>query len=144
MHKIYELEDIIEKEIDQIIAQGCVKPDQWKNLGEAVDIAKDISTIKAMEGGSYDEGGSYGSYGRPDMRTPRYTGGGRMSYDGDMVDSRGSRDNYGNSGRSYNGSYESGQNVHEAIMLMERKLDHTQDPKQREALMTTIEMMRRQ
>lgn len=157
MHKLYELEETIEKEIDQIIAQGCVKPDQWENLGEAVDILKDISTVKAMEGGSYDNGGSYGynsygSYGPYDnYRMPRM-----RSYDGDMIDSRGSRDNGMGSGNSYNnsygnsgmsrgrGSYESGENVHEAIMLLERKLDHTQDPKMRESLMATIDMMKGQ
>lgn len=141
MHKIYELEDIIEKEIDQIITQGCVKPDQWKNLGEAVDIAKDISTIKAMEGGSNSN--SYNSYEGSSFRyMPR-----NRSYDGDRIDSRGSRDaynSYGNSMNSYGGSYESGQNTQEAIIMLERKLDHTQDPKQREHLMATIDMMKRQ
>lgn len=136
MHKIYELKDLVEREIGNIVDKGGVKPEEWKNLGEAVDIYKDIVTIESMlEFGEPDDySREYSGYRRPYSRNSY-----RNGYDGDMIDSRGSRT--GARMNSYENSRDGG-NTEETIRMLEHKLNMTQDPAKRDSLAKTIEMLK--
>lgn len=142
MHKLFELESVVEQEIDSVIQQGCVKPDQWDSLGKAVDIMKDISTIRAMEDGEYEKG-EYSRDSYPYVHIPRhpYSRDGYMrgnSYDQDRIDSRGSRDGWNEpTGHSMDGDVDS------AIIVLEKRLDKTRDPKARESIMATIDSLKK-
>lgn len=133
MHKIFELQNVVENEIGRIVEKGQIKADEWDNLCKAVDIMKDIETIRSMQefddyGGSsqrYDRDYSRNSYGN--YYGNSYERGG--SYANDMNDSRGSRQSRGD-------------NMDHSIKMLEEKLDRTSDPTKRDALMKTIEMMK--
>lgn len=137
--RLYELENLVMKEVGSVIDAGCIKPDEWKNLYYAADIIKDIATIESMQNFDNNQSSNYypderqmsrNSMGRIPMNTPIRSY--ENSYNGDMVDSRGSRD-------SYNGR--SNDNEH-AIHVLEDKLNKTNDPTMRDHLMKTIEMMK--
>lgn len=135
MDRLMELKELVNKEIGSVIDQGCVKPDQWGNLGEAVDILKDIATTESMT--SWEPERSYGvdnweaqyqpvttrSYTRP-MPMPKYPN----SYDNMPVRN--------------NNSY--GDDMMYAIRVLEMELDQTQDPEKRNHLVKTLEMLRKQ
>lgn len=131
MHKLYEAKELVEKEIGQVVAQGCVKPDQWDNLGKAIDVYKDIVTIESMQ--NYDNN-EY-SQARPYMSRDPWNA---NSYDVDRIDSRGSRMGSMNSYENYS----RGNDNYHAIRMMENELDHTSDPKKREYLMETINILK--
>lgn len=65
MKDLERITELIENEIRPLTSKQDISPNELKNLGEAVDILKDVETIKAMkqseqEGysfrGSYDDG----------------------------------------------------------------------------------------
>lgn len=59
--------DILEDELKEIVRNGDMSPQVLDNTYKAVDIIKDIKTIKAMEDSIYDGRYSYGgSYGWDD------------------------------------------------------------------------------
>lgn len=145
MHRLFELEDLVEKEIGKVVDAGCVQPSEWKGLGEAVDIMKDIVTIKSMLNFDYPEE-SANSQMRPRMRMSMepydnaYVNNRMMSrdnsYEGDQIDSRGSRDPY----YHMNGN-SMGQDPYQAVRMLEEKLKNTSDPAMREHLTKTINML---
>ena len=83
-----DLAEKAHKDIKKLLKKEDITPEEWKTAGAAIDILKDISTIKAMEE-EYGSGGDYSAM--------------RKSYmsDGDIY-SRGRR--YYNSG-DYRNSY---------------------------------------
>lgn len=138
IEKLHKLEPVIGKELDTVIDQGCVKPEQWGPLGEAVDIAKDIVTTTAMSQ-EYSETADY-EYSRdsmPRVHMPRYPYSRDGQMTGDIIDSRGSRDYMDQASYSNNGD------VNSAIYLLEKKLDRTSDPKARESMMETIDFLKK-
>lgn len=110
MRALSELKEMLEDDVKKITKKGDISPDELNNVYKAIDIIKDIETIKAMrEHGDYSqEGGSYGSYNSYNQaensnRRPYY------SYDGNSMDGGNSMGNSmaGNSMNSYDGSYDS-------------------------------------
>ena len=103
MRALTELKEMLEDDVKKITKKGDVSPEELSNVYKAVDIIKDIETIKAMrEHGDYSqEGGSYGSYNSYNQegsyRRPYY------SYDGNSMDGGSSMGNSmaGNSMNSY-------------------------------------------
>ena len=84
MEILYDLKDMLCKELDKIVQKKDIDPGELEIAYKAVDIIKDISTIEAMEEAnfsdySYDDGMSYrrnrDSQGRYSSRR------GRRSYD---------------------------------------------------------------
>lgn len=82
MDCIKDFEKMVKKEIENVNAKGDLMPTDVKNIGEAVDILKDLYTIEAMKSGGegYSQTGPmmYGnSYGMR-WQTPeeRYARGG--------------------------------------------------------------------
>ncbi len=120
MRMMNDLESLVKKEIGMIVDQGCVKPEQWGPLGEAVDIIKDITTIRAMTEGEHGTE----EYSRDSEVLPSHITNSSYSRDEEKVVSH--RDN----------------NANETIWLLEERLKTTQDPQMKDQLQKTIEMMK--
>ena len=58
MHELCSLEEKAYKDIKKLNDKSDITPDEWKVAGAAVDIVKDIATIKAMNA-EYGEDESY-------------------------------------------------------------------------------------
>jgi len=56
MRVLYDLCDILEDELEDIVKNGDMNPQDLEMADKAVDIIKDIKTIKAMEDASWDSG----------------------------------------------------------------------------------------
>ena len=82
---INEYEKMVMRELENVISKGELNPGDVKNLGEAVDIIKDLYTVEAMK--HSDAGG--------------YSGGYMRGYPPEMEYSM-----RGNSNRMYDGNYE--------------------------------------
>lgn len=100
MKVLEDLCDVLEDELKEIVRAGDMSPQVLDNTYKAVDILKDIETIKAMKeadfGGNSYRGGSYMPYYDDDYSMARGgRGGGNNRYDG-----RGSYE-----GRSNRGGY---------------------------------------
>lgn len=97
--KLERIEEMINEEIKPLVSKNDISPTELKNLGEAVDIIKDIQTIKAMKkaeeedtmqsqesrssyGRSYGGNRSYGSYDDMSMAMGRNSGRSYGSYEG--------------------------------------------------------------
>lgn len=131
MHEeLYNIKELVLKEVNHTVEVGCVKPNEWENLGEAIDILKDIATIESMEG--FDNSSSTYSTNYPHYKMPV-----RNSYTGDKMDSRGSRDPYMDDVH-----YSTDANADHTIRMLEEKLNRTSDPAMRDHLMQTINMMK--
>lgn len=99
---LYELDDILEKELKNVVKKGEVPANEWENLKRLVCIMKEVKEVEQMlMEEDYDDGYSSRSYNT--QFTPR------MTYDnrgGNMSNARGrsrttgrymSRDGYGRS-----------------------------------------------
>lgn len=115
--------EMIEVELEDIARDRKLNPDTLEVIGEAVDIVKDISTIKAMKEASYEggysrEGGSSREGGGSSNRYPYY-------YDDGMSMARGGR---GGGGGGRSGRYEryergGGSSRNDEKEMMEEKID---------------------
>lgn len=143
MDAIYELKDLLEKEIKKVTAKGDISPTEVKTVGEAVDILKDIETICAMkEYGNDDSSYAMSNRGYSTMRIPMdrmyrdsYEGSYRGSYDSydDMSYRRGrSRDNYSRHDQR-----------EEMIMKLEQKLKNARSEEERKTIMDCINDLER-
>ena len=102
-NKNMEICKVVEKQIDQILAKPDMSPNDLENLGELIDIVKDLSEIKrdeempmpGMSGSSY--GFSVPYWGNFNMEDPRYTKG--SSYGRSNMNNN--RYVYNNNGSSY-------------------------------------------
>ena len=135
MKAMEDLKEMLEDELKKITKKGDINPQELEAAYKAVDILKDLETIKAMKGydegqsqggqsynsydgnsnrGSYDgmsNGGSYNgrSYGpiwNQDMMRPYSMGSYRGSYDGNSRDGRAGRDADSDGQYSENSYYE--------------------------------------
>lgn len=80
MRVLYDICDILEGELEDIVKSGEMTPKDLEIVDKSVDVIKDIKTIKAMEDASWDDGYSHnGGYSR------------RMYYDDDYSMARGGR-----------------------------------------------------
>ena len=124
MHSLYDLCDMLDDEVRQVVQQGDISPSELDRVYKAVDIIKDIKTIDAMEN-SYDSyRGSYDSYDNMGNSNRMYRDG-RRGRDGDN-DGRYSEDGYSNRrGRDARGRYTSrdSYDAQQDKMQMIQKLD---------------------
>lgn len=139
MDTIYELKDLLEKEIKKVTAKGDISPTEVKTIGEAVDILKDIETICAMkEYGNDDSSYAMSNRGYSTMRMPmdRMYRDSYDSYDGNSYkrDSMGrySRDNYSRHDQR-----------EEMVMRLEQRLKNARSEEERKAIMECINDLER-
>lgn len=66
MRVLYDICDILQDELEDIVKSGEMTPKDLEIVDKAVDVIKDIKTIKAMEDASWDNGKSY-DRGYPNM-----------------------------------------------------------------------------
>ena len=158
MRALNELKEMLEDDVRKITKKGDISPDELNNVYKAIDIIKDVETIKAMrehgysQEGSYE--GSYNSYGsyQNSNRRPYY------AYDGGSMDGGNSMGNSmaGNSMNSYarrgrdgdgDGRYSEarGYSRHtdkeQMIQKLEQMMQTAQTEEQRKAIMRCIDEM---
>ena len=120
---LYDLHDLVMKDICATVAKGALSPTDYQNLDKAVDIIKDIKTIEAME-----------QYGETDYE----------------VSSRAMSDRY--FPRYYdNGSYERGRSArtgryvsmdHDPYTHLNNMMAESQDPNERAVIQRVMDRMR--
>ena len=72
MKLLYELDEILEKELKNVVEKGEVPANEWENLKRLVCIMKEVKEVEQMlMEDEYDEGYSSRSYNTPFM--PRIT-----------------------------------------------------------------------
>ena len=97
MQSLYDLCDMLDDELREIVKKGDISPTELDRAYKAVDIIKDIKTVEAMEEGGYSNDGYSGnSY--------------RASYDG-MSNARRGRDGDGDGRYSEDGTYRRGRDA---------------------------------
>lgn len=127
---IYEqASDMIAREIQKLVDKGNIDKETLCLIGEAIDVQKDLETLKVMknEGGysrdDYSYDGQSNRRGRPNR-----------SYDGD------SWDNYSNRGRSYDNM--SGHGVTEQLIYkLEDAMNMAEDRQSREVIRMALEKL---
>ena len=87
---IMEYEQMVMREIENAVSKGELNPNDVKNIGEAVDILKDLYTIDAMKNSGYGSEQGYSGTRMREFVEPEYP----------MMN--------GNSNRMYNDSYDRG------------------------------------
>ena len=135
MDALYNLKDLLEKEITKVTTKGDISPTEIKTLGEAVDILKDIETICAMkEYGNDDQSYSMSNRGysmdRYESRRPEWDNRG-MYYDSNSYK------------RDSMGRYSRHSEKEEMIDKLERKLKNAQTEQERRYIMECIEELER-
>lgn len=135
MDALYNLKELLEKEITKVTTKGDVSPTEIKTLGEAVDILKDIETIFTMK-----------KYGNDDQSYAMSNRG----YSMDRYES--SRPDWDNRGMYYDsnsykrdsmGRYSRHSEKEEMIERLERKLKNAQTEQERRYIMECIEELER-
>lgn len=105
MDCIRDFEKMVMKEVESVVSKGDLTPADIHNIGEAVDIVKDLYTIEAMkmpEGYSQGYSGWMGnSYGRWMTPEERYA---RQNYSGTYYDDNAHGRSY-DRGREYYDGY---------------------------------------
>ena len=131
---VYEqASDMIAKEIQKLIDKGNIDKETLCLIGEAIDVQKDLETLKAMR----DSGGySYTSFDNYENQNSRRNGMPNRSYDGQ------SWDNYSNRGR--NNSYNmSGHNQEQMIYnKLEDAMNMAEDRQSREIIRMALEKLK--
>ena len=126
MHALYDLCEILDDELREIVKQGDMSPTELDRVYKAVDIIKDIKTIEAMEDYSYD-----------DYSRRNYYDGDNMSYNMSMA--RRGRDGDGDGRYSEDGSYRRGR---DGRGRYSRENGYSGDDKQQ--MLQKIEQMKKQ
>ena len=67
MQTLYDLCDMLDDELKDVVRNGDVSPTELDRVYKAVDIIKDIKTIEAMEDYSYDNYSRDNSYAGDNM-----------------------------------------------------------------------------
>lgn len=104
MHALYDLCDMLDDELREVVKKGDMSPTELDRVYKAVDIIKDIKTIEAMEDYSYDDYSRRNSYADDNMSYNMSNA--RRGRDGDG-DGRYSEDNSYRRGRDARGRYTS-------------------------------------
>ncbi len=127
---IYEqASDMIAREIQKLVDKGNIDKETLCLIGEAIDVQKDLETLKVMknEGGysrdDYSYDGQNNRRGRPNR-----------SYDGD------SWDNYSNRGRSYDNMSSHGV-TEQLIYKLEDAMNMAEDRQSREVIRMALEKL---
>lgn len=141
MKALYDLKDLLEKEITKVTNKGDISPTEIKTIGEAVDVIKDIETIFTMkEYGNNDQSYAMSNRGYSTRRMsnsyPMYGDSYNSSYNSydDMSYRQG-----GNSNARYSRHSEK----EEMIDRLERKLKNAQTEQERRYIMECIEELER-
>lgn len=131
MRVLDDMCDVLEDELKQIAKKDDMTPQDLDTAYKAVDIIKDITTIKAMkeaEGNSYDnysrrpyDYGSYDDYSNGYNSRRSYDSYGRYGRDGDG-DGRYSEERGGRNSRGYSG-HEDREQLMQKIEELERKVN---------------------
>lgn len=152
MESIYKLKDLLEKEIEKVVAKGDISPAELKNVGEAVDVLKDIETICAMkEYGDDDQSYAMSNRGYSTRRYSRYPGSYRDSYESyndsydDMSYARGgnSRDGGSYARRNSRDSYARHSEKDEMIGKLEKMMRKAGSEEERMDISECIEKLER-
>lgn len=106
MRVLYDICDILEDELEDIVKSGEMTPKDLEIVDKSVDVIKDIKTIKAMEDASWDNGMS---------RDGGYSN--RVYYDDGISMARGGR------GRSMLRDGRGGYSRHDEKEMLEEKID---------------------
>ena len=96
MQALYDLCELLDDELREIVRKGEISPTELEGAYKAVDIIKDIKTIEAMEDYSYDDYSRRNSYDGDNMSYNMSTA--RRGRDGDgdgRYSERRGRDNRG-------------------------------------------------
>ena len=137
MRALTELKEMLEDDVKKITKKGDISPDELNNVYKAIDIIKDIETIKAMRDSGYSQEGSYGSYNNMS------NGRSYNSYDGSYNSyARRGRDGDGDGRYSENrGSYEDSrhENREQMIQKLEMMMQNAQNEEQRKAIKRCID-----
>lgn len=140
MRALTELKEMLEDDVKKITKKGDISPDELNNVYKAVDIIKDIETIKAMRDSGYSQEGSYGSYNSMN------NGRSYNSYDGsyNSYNSYARRGRDGDGDGRYNesrGSYEYSrhENREQMIQKLEMMMQNAQNEEQRKAIKRCID-----
>ena len=126
--------DLLDREIDSEVAKGKLTPDSVRVLGAAIDIVKDIKTIEAME----EEYGGYSGHYPDRGYMPYYAydaGMDGMSYAPRRRDSMG---RYSRDGQMNGSSYRQDYSRESKIDQLQRMMDESKDPNEKESLRRLI------
>jgi hypothetical protein len=123
--------DLLDREIDSEVAKGKLTPDSVHVLGAAIDIVKDIKTIEAME----EEYGGYSGHYPNRGYMPYYAYDAGM--DGMSYAPR-RRDSMGRYSRDMDNSYRQDYSRESKIDQLQRMMDESKDPNEKESLRRLI------
>ena len=140
MRALTELKEMLEDDVKKITKKGDISPDELNNVYKAIDIIKDIETIKAMRDSGYSQEGSYGSYNN--MSNGRSYNSYDGSYNSYNSYARRGRDGDGDGRYSENrGSYEYSrhENREQMIQKLEMMMQNAQNEEQRKAIKRCID-----
>lgn len=104
MQALYDICDMLEDELHEIVRNGDISHTELDRVYKAVDIIKDIKTVEAMEDYSYDDYSRRNSYDGDNMSYNMSRG--RRGRDGDgdgRYSERRGRDGRGRYSRDYSG-----------------------------------------
>lgn len=131
MHALYDLCEILDDELREVVKKGDMSPTELDRVYKAVDIIKDIKTIEAMEDYSYDDYSRRNSYADDNMsynmsnarRGRDGDGDGRYSEDNSYRRSRDGRGRYSRE-NSYDGySGDDKQQMLQKIEQMKKQIE---------------------
>lgn len=129
MHALYDLCEILDDELREVVKKGDMSPTELDRVYKAVDIIKDIKTIEAMEDYSYDDYSRRNSYADDNM-----------SYN--MSNARRGRDGDGDGRYSEDGSYRRGRDGRGRYSRENSYDGYSGDDKQQ--MLQKIEQMKKQ
>ena len=129
MHALYDLCEILDDELREVVKKGDMSPTELDRVYKAVDIIKDIKTIEAMEDYSYDDYSRRNSYADDNM-----------SYNMSMA--RRGRDGDGDGRYSEDGSYRRGRDGRGRYSRENSYDGYSGDDKQQ--MLQKIEQMKKQ
>lgn len=141
----YELDQsvrgLVEKQIGELVAKGCLSPSENKTLKEAYDILLAIDTKEAMQNQKQSNGGfSYNgaSYGYPNEIAQRHMFDGRVMTPNQSWGGMGSY----NSGARENSGYSGHSAIDKMIASLERSLGEASTDYERQQIQEEIHNLR--
>lgn len=130
---IYEqASDMIAREIQKLVDKGNIDKETLCLIGEAIDVQKDLETLKVMQNEQSDSRRSYDSY---DDGYSNRRGRSNRSYD-----ERSWENNYGHSNRSYDNNM-SGHGSEQLIYKLEDAMNMAEDRQSREVIRMALEKL---
>lgn len=145
MDSMYKIEEMCCRELDKIAQRGELSSSTLQQAAMLVDTVKDVQTIEAMAeedpeysqyGGTYDNGVAYANRGRHYVRA-------HYSRDGGGSYTRGNGQGMGGSyGRDSRGRYSREGEKEDMMQRMERMMQQSNDPSERQAYERAMEQLR--